>query len=673
MPWILPDKWRVFGVGRGNSISPVAGTIIQAATSFANNIINAGGTATVTSSTGTNNTTLNISSGLTVSQSWAGYLFQQIYNTGTVSVTHNTTSVTGTGTSFPANPQIVGGTLVSGGAFVGVIQSVTSNTSLTLQAGAAIGLSNASYAIIGPDQGVVINTNTAGGKNQLILGENAINQQTITTAQNFALTPPLVEIGASSGSSLVQGTGIYGVMIDCNNTQGGLGVQTLWGQEESFISNVNIFQCLGAGFDIEGLQAQNFGPVSDITITPGSQPTAQTECVIDSGNPGWRGIHGLTCTVKNDTRVAKPNIGIDESSQSVTLEGMHFEAINTAIEIGAQAPQSGSPVLPGQAVTLSNVTGGNGLGLLVDISNNPATNVNNAIQVEATGMLQSGASVGILRDNIVGANGGLGITTLTDGGLSKYLLGSYAGLGPNSNRTRITTSPNAATAFATVPSGTGLGTYGSGIGAFDNAIITSSVDGNGNPSFFSASGSTLTIKGTTTPLTMMIAGQYQQLTSDTTLTVSSGASQVQYVYVAQDLSNSTLQQADFALSTLIPVYLYTAPSSPTSGQFWFDLSTNLMKKYNGTTWIATAAIFLGEIDVTATLTIDATLCEPYRLNPYRRYEFFGNGSDPSINTTTAIDGLKQVPVLTMNGTSLTQNAQWTSSTPSLGVIVYSQN
>jgi len=141
---------------------------------------------------------------------------------------------------------------------------------------------------------------------------------------------------------------------------------------------------------------------------------------------------------------------------------------------------------------------------------------------------------------------------------------------------------------------------------------------------------------------------------------------VQYVYVLQEFV-----QYD-ATSTFAPIYAYTAPSTPMSGQFWFDLSTNLMKKYNGTTWVVTPAIFLGEIDVTTTPSIDAALCEPYRLNPYRRYEFFGNGTDPSINSTTTIDGLKQVPVLTMNGTSLT-HTQWTLSTPSLGVMVYSQN
>jgi hypothetical protein len=129
---------------------------------------------------------------------------------------------------------------------------------------------------------------------------------------------------------------------------------------------------------------------------------------------------------------------------------------------------------------------------------------------------------------------------------------------------------------------------------YDNTVITSFVDGNGNPIFLSGSGSTLTIKATTTPLTLMIAGTYQQLISDTALNVSnsSGASQVQFVYAKQDLSNATLQLADFGTTALPPVYSYSAPTGST-GQFWFDLSTNLMKSWNGSSFVATPAVFLG--------------------------------------------------------------------------------
>src|ERR1700675_2794485 len=157
---------------------------------------------------------------------------------------------------------------------------------------------------------------------------------------------------------------------------------------------------------------------------------------------------------------------------------------------------------------------------------------------------------------------------------------------------------------------------------YDNTIITSFVDSSsGNPNFLSGSGSTLTIKGATTPLTLMIAGTYQQLISDMMLTVinCSGASQLQFVYAKQDLLNATLQLADFATTALPPVYTYTAPTGAT-GQFWFDLSTNLMKSWNGSNFVATPAVFLGEIDVTTAPAIDAALSEPYRLNPYRRGE-----------------------------------------------------
>lgn len=74
---------------------------------------------------------------------------------------------------------------------------------------------------------------------------------------------------------------------------------------------------------------------------------------------------------------------------------------------------------------------------------------------------------------------------------------------------------------------------------YDNTIITSLVDSNGNPLFLSGSGtSTLTISGNTTPLVSMIAGVYQQLTTSVGLGVSnsSGFPQLQFVYALQDLS-----------------------------------------------------------------------------------------------------------------------------------------
>ncbi|HXJ93495.1 MAG TPA: hypothetical protein VMT20_11505 [Terriglobia bacterium] len=152
------------------------------------------------------------------------------------------------------------------------------------------------------------------------------------------------------------------------------------------------------------------------------------------------------------------------------------------------------------------------------------------------------------------------------------------------------------------------------------------------------------------------------------------------------------------MTNIAPVYSYAAPAGnsgstamtcslgsngggATCPQAWFDLSTNLMK-FNtaGSTpnWVATPAIFLGVVDETGTPTVDAVLSEPYRLNPYRRYELFGDGSSGAENLTsgtpTTVDGYQQYSTLTVNGSgTVLQHTQWTASNPTTGLILYSQN
>jgi hypothetical protein len=217
---------------------------------------------------------------------------------------------------------------------------------------------------------------------------------------------------------------------------------------------------------------------------------------------------------------------------------------------------------------------------------------------------------------------------------------------------------------------------------YDNTIITSFVDSNGNPLFLSGGGtSTLTISGATTPLVLMIAGVYQQLITSPGLAVTngSGSPQLQFVYVLQDIASPTLLSTDFATTTFAPIYSYIAPTGAT-GQFWFDLSTNLMKSWNGSMFVATPAVFIGVIDVAATGNlIDAVLCEPYRLNPYRRVELFGtgvNGAQKYVNAgmVTAADGWQQYSVFEAYGpTTVVQPPAWTAAAPTTGLIIFSQN
>src|SRR5579863_3961657 len=447
VPWIVPAQWRVYGTGRGTNVgaSSSSNTVIQANPAT---FIPISGTIT----TGTGNA-MTLSS--SINQNVAGYLFQQLL-TGSATIS----GTTATGTLIPTGPQLVNGTLLAqpGGTgpyqFVGTVQSVNAGgTMITLNsnnASVTCSPSACPFQIIGPDQGIVrSNSGTS-------LTLNQTNQVNITTQQQFTLTPPLVEIGVSANVGpgrlpIAQGASLQGLMVNCNNVAGGLGVQTLLGQEQSFLSSVSIQNCLGAGFDIEGDQAQNFGPATDLDIEPGALATAQTVCVIYTLVPRWRGVHGMTCT-GNGAAVGAIQVGIDESSQAVTLENIHFEALTqasvmsiapTGIEIAAQGT-AGGQASPGQGITLTNIDGCCGVTKLVDINNNTSGTVNQAISVNATNLvLLSGTTT--LLDNIVAATGGSGSTTLSDVAIAKYVLG--AANPSTTTRTRITSSPNAVSVY----------------------------------------------------------------------------------------------------------------------------------------------------------------------------------------------------------------------------------
>ena len=465
--WIVPDKWRVYGTGRGNvsGALPSSNTVIQAASGFTSQV------QSLTANTWNGSTgAVNLSSN-PMSTNFVGYLIQQSIS-GQITTT-GTTSPNGTsncGSGFPTLPsgsgtnfQLYGATVqISDGTFIGLINSVSACSSgsqpFTLQNNATKQYSSFTNAnFVGPDQGVVLSQSGTA----LTLAQT--NQpESVSTAQPVTLTPPLVEIGVSANynpagfkNAIVQGAGIESLMVNCNSVAGGLGIQTLLGQEESFVSDVAISACLGAGFNIQGSGAQNFGPVSNIDIEPGGSATAQTECIIDTVVAGWRGIHGMTCTgpaTATGSGAAVMNTGIDESSEAVTLENIHLESMVTGIEVAAQNTQSPSIASPGQGITLTNINGWTGAApvtTLVDISNNGHTVVNQAIDVNANGLVLPQGTY-ILRDNIVGPTGGAGITALTDAAVAKYVLGqTSAGSSSNSNRTRITSSPNATNIYTT--------------------------------------------------------------------------------------------------------------------------------------------------------------------------------------------------------------------------------
>jgi hypothetical protein len=210
----------------------------------------------------------------------------------------------------------------------------------------------------------------------------------------------------------------------------------------------------------------------------------------------------------------------------------------------------------------------------------------------------------------------------------------------------------------------------------DNTISISEVDGSGNPSYLGVSGGTVTLNAAgATPFVAYIAGLRVQVISS----ISSGAnlttvSTVNYIYL-----NQAAQPAGSNLgsTTFAPVYSYTAPASCPSGsvpQFWFDLSTNLMKSCSSSgSYVATKAIFLGVIATNGSNNSLGIAHEPWRLNPYRRYELFGNGSvaATTITSNTVVDGWQQYIALEVTGGTLSHTA--VSGSSANGLFIWSQN
>lgn len=194
----------------------------------------------------------------------------------------------------------------------------------------------------------------------------------------------------------------------------------------------------------------------------------------------------------------------------------------------------------------------------------------------------------------------------------------------------------------------------------DSAICSSSVDGNGNPNFLGTAGTTaLPINGGTTSLVMFIAGVYQVLNTNVTLTLPSTTGQ--YWIIAKQDTNQTMVAADFVASATPPVYDKVAPTCPTNPQgiavsstnpaFWFDLSTNLSKlcTSNGGAYSASPSMSIGKTDVTgcASCSIDAVIVEPFRLNPARRYQLFSNGSGGILSPVSSTITIGSAGVITL--------------------------
>jgi hypothetical protein len=98
------------------------------------------------------------------------------------------------------------------------------------------------------------------------------------------------------------------------------------------VDHVNMYQVLGTGLKVSGVNATDSGPYSNITFDVGSSTGASTQCAQIINTNGTRGIHGMTC-------IANPNatngILLDASNNSV--DDVRIVGFYNGIVVGSNA------------------------------------------------------------------------------------------------------------------------------------------------------------------------------------------------------------------------------------------------------------------------------------------------------------------------------------------------
>lgn len=342
----------------------------------------------------------------------AGASFPATVSTGTISSFGTVGAaevITGSGT--PWTSALVGCAFVApaGGTnggnantSFGIIKSVASGTSLTLNWGAIQG------------------TGATGG------------------ATYDIYCPLLLTGGGGSSSAGAQfGMGVSYMNFDCNNVAGCVSVMNWYGQQGTVFDRVSAHGFTNIGWDIEW-QPQNFGPMTTTLASAGSGCTAGTLDYVFRASAeitrpviGMSGGQGSLCGTQ-------PTVAVVADTNNMMLVASDMERVTTAISAGANITcPVACPMAPKAPNGLEIVGGGNQSGVgttYVHLSNF------NQSQGPTSVVLHDLAQSGITNILVDDANG----CTITDTRLGLYVTRESGKIAFNSQGTPSTACTPAA-------------------------------------------------------------------------------------------------------------------------------------------------------------------------------------------------------------------------------------
>lgn len=154
-----------------------------------------------------------------------------------------------------------------------------------------------------------------------------------------------------------------------------------------------------------------------------------------------------------------------------------------------------------------------------------------------------------------------------------------------------------------------------GVTPVRQTVLNGSVDSSGFPNALSiGSGLAVTLTATGTAFLLSFAAGFDSngsvdylgsFTANQTLAGLPANASIVVLYVDRDPATGALTLGNTG-SNIGFTYEATAPTSPVTGQHWFDLSTYLMKQWSGSAWVTKQRVLIGECTTGASSVTSVT-------------------------------------------------------------------